>query len=376
MLGRLDRHRILPGDPPCFPVVGVEREPVFGRIYVIGDAEVPVSQLVLEEVDEPQRPEFRFPHDLRPAFRVHVQVFREIVVGENGPVDHQVPVRQPAVGEHHVRTPELLSIGIEAVPVVREGVVAAAPVQVDVIAFRLGNTHVVVVFLDDGDIGEVLGADPVPELFRAHFFRDVAQFRAVDEDPGPDGGSVGQAEGPPATAADDLLRDRPETDPDPGFAGHVFQHFRADGRIEQDVGHPARFQRLIAPVPGRERVCEFSENAAPEAVVPVHGAHAGGREHAAQPGRGLHDQGPGAVARRLDGGGRPSGTPAGHDDVVNRRAGEDGQEQSKCQMVFHLLQIYGIMLIFEVHSHTHFKPTQVLIRNPDKTTLNKSKSAI
>ena len=163
MLGRIDGHRIPSGNPPGFPVVRVEGESVFGRIHVIGNADVPVSQFMLEEVDEPQRAEFRLPDHLCPAFRIHVQVFREIVVGEDGPVDHQVPVRQPAVGEHHLWAPELLSIGVEAVPVVREGIVAATSVQVDVIAFRLGDAYVVVVFLDDGDVGEVLGADTVPK---------------------------------------------------------------------------------------------------------------------------------------------------------------------------------------------------------------------
>ena len=190
MLGRIDGHRIPSGDSPGFPEIGVEGEAVLGRKYVVGNADIPVSQFVLEEVDEPQRTEFRFPDHLRPAFRVHVQVFREIVVGEDGPVDHQVPVRKPAVGEHHLRAPELLSIGVEAVPVVREGVVAAAPVQVYVVALRLGDAHVVVVFLDDGDVGEVLGADPVPEFLGARFFGDVAQFGPVDEHLGADRGSV------------------------------------------------------------------------------------------------------------------------------------------------------------------------------------------
>ena len=239
-LGGFDGHRVDTSDTPCLAVIGEEREPVLRRKDVVGNADPVKAQLVLQEIDETQGAEFRIPDNVLPFSGRHVQVFREIVVGAYGPVEHDVPVRQPAVGKHHFRAPELLPLWIESVPVVRQGIVAGVPVQVDVVAYRLFHGYGRSIFFEDGDISEVLGRDAVLEFFGTCHFRDDAQLGPVDEDPGPCLGSVREGEDPSAPAAVFHLPDR---QPGPyfhtGLVSHVPEDFRADGRIEQDVGHPA-----------------------------------------------------------------------------------------------------------------------------------------
>ena len=195
---------------------------------------------MLQEVDEAEGAQFRLSDDFLPLPGRHVQVFREIVVGADGPVEHDVPVRQPAVGKHHFRAPELLALGIEAVPVVRERVVAAVPVQVDVIAFGFRNGYGFRVFLEDGDVGKILGRNAVIQFFGSGERGDIAQFGSVDKHPGPCPGSVGEGQDPSVPDSVDHLSDsQSRTYFDTGPVGHVPKDFCADGWIEQDVGHPA-----------------------------------------------------------------------------------------------------------------------------------------
>ena len=189
--------------------------------------------------------------------------------------------------------------------------------MLDVIIFRSGHGAGLVVFAHHGDIGKVLFADAVFQGRGARHCRDVAQFRPVHEDAGTEARPVGERQAPAVRSALQVLQFRSETPFDAGLVGHMGEKFGPDPGVEQDIGYPARFERLIAAVSGGEGIREFSEDPSPEAVVAVDGTDSGAGQHPAQPGRLLDDQNLYPVPGRFDGRRRSAGSPA-HDDHVIR----------------------------------------------------------
>ena len=245
-LGRFHCHGVASSDAPRFPPVGEEGETVFRGIYVVGYSPMAVSQFLLQEVYIAQRTLFGQLYHRIPRCGRHVQVLGKIVVGAYRPVEHDMPVREPAIGQHHFRAPELLAQGILAVHVGGQRVVAAVEVQAAVIARRFLQGHGAVIFFDDGDVGEVLGRYPVPECLAAGHFRHCPQFRSVHEHLRLYPRAVREGDRPAKVFFVEAGEPGAAAQLHAGFRSHIPQDFRSGARIEKDVGHPAGSQRLIS----------------------------------------------------------------------------------------------------------------------------------
>ena len=96
-----------------------------------------------------------------------------------------------------------------------------------------------------------------------------------------------------------------------------------DARLELRGAHPARPERLRAAVVAAQGFAELVPEARGEAVVTVDGRYALRREHAAEHGRRLHDEGRNAFASGGDGRRSARGRAADHQHV-HRAAGRVG----------------------------------------------------
>ena len=250
-----------------------------------------------------------------------MQVFLEDVVAVHGPVEHDAAVGQQAVGKHHLLAPELLALAVYASAVVRKRILAAAAVILNVIAVRLRDHHRVIELLDSEHVSHILLGLEIVQRLRSDRAGDVAKLGAVDEYARLDAGAVGKAEFPGTAAAFDRGDGGAETQIRSGSGRHVLKYLRSHAGIEHDLRHPARIEGVVASVTCCKRVAELSEDAAPQAVVAVNGAHSGAREHASEPWALFDYYGACPEARGLDSSGSAAGPAAHYGDVVFLRAG-------------------------------------------------------
>ena len=200
--------------------------------------------------------------------------------------------------------------------IVCQRIVAAVAIVPDIIIVRTGHRYRMVIFLQNGDIGEILDASAVLQSGSARLPGDIAQFGPVHQDAAADFQSVGKREPPAFRKAFQAPQPGSETQLHTRLPGHVGKDFRPDTGVEQDIGHPTRFQGLVPPVTGGKRIGELTENTSAQPVVPIHGTDTGARQHTAQPERGFDDQHGYAVPGRFDGCRRPAGTPADNNHIV------------------------------------------------------------
>ena len=212
-----------------------------------------------------------------------------------------------------------------------------------VVAFRLNRRHGLLEFLHNSHIGHVLGGYAVLELLCAHHPGHVSQLGSVNEDAGLHPAAVGEGEVPAGGDARSLRHARlrpgiskPRFHPQlhAGLIGHVPEHLRPHGGVEEDVAHPAALEVLIAAVAEGQGIREFPEKAAPQAVIAVNSAYAGAGEHAAQPGRRLHHQHVGAVAGCLDGRRGTAGAAAHNHNVILRRTAQQEKRHPRSDKSF------------------------------------------
>ena len=318
LLGGLHGHGVPPGYPPGIPEVGEEGKAVLCGIDIIGQADMAEPQLRLQVVDEAQGAEFGLLEGQVPFLRGHVYVLDPDVVAALGPVEHVMPVRKLPVIEHHFLVPG----------------VAAAAVIGGVVSFRFYGRHGLLVFLHNGHIGHVLGGHAVLELLCAHHLGHVSQLGSVYEDAGLHPAAVGEGEVPGGDARSGIFQPRFHPQLHSGLIGHIAEHLRPHGGVEEDVAHPAAFEILVAAVAKGQGVREFPEEATPQAVIAVNGAYPGAGEHAAQPGRRFHHQHFGAAAGRLDGRRGAAGAAAHNHHVVLGRTGQQHERQACTQKPF------------------------------------------
>ena len=300
----LQSHCVPSGKAAGFPVIRVEGKAVGGGENVIGNAQVTVSEFRLEVVDVSQSAVFGLPVNLLPR---QVEVIQIDVVSALRPVEHNVAVREGAVGEHHLRGPGA----------------AAVLVKVRVVVFRLFNRYIAVILLQSGNVGHILQGYAVLEFTCARLPCYVSKFRPVYEDTGLYAGAVTESEAPVAALSGDpsaSLGMTIEPHFHAGIIGNIGQDIGPYGGIEKDVGHPAGFESVIPAAACRQGVREFPKDAAAEAVVAVYGAYPGACEHAAKPGTFLHNEHACPVTGRLYCCSRASRAAAHHYHVIRGRA--------------------------------------------------------
>ena len=111
--------------------------------------------------------------------------------------------------------------------------------------------------------------------------------------------------------------------------GKILEDLLAHLRLEEDVAHPAGLQVFVAPIMLGQGVRELAEDAAAQAVIAVDGGHAGGGQHAAEPGRLFHYQRPRPAARGLNSGRSAGGSTAHHKDINTLSTGNQRKKRNQ-----------------------------------------------
>ena len=210
---RIQCHGVTPCKAAGFPVIRVEGQAVGRREYVVGYPKVTVSEFRLEVVDVPKRTVLGFAVNI---FTRHVKVVEIDVVAALGPVEHDVTVRESAVGECHVCGPG----------------VRAAAVKVRIIVLGLVHRNIVIVPLYSCGISHVLKRNAVLEFFGPGFKGDVPKLGAVGKDTRLDFGAVTEGKRPVAA---DVCYGCAELHFHAGLTGHVAKNIGPNCGIEKNV---------------------------------------------------------------------------------------------------------------------------------------------
>ncbi len=308
--GVIDCEEHLALNPACLPVVRDERQAVRSRELVVGDSDVPVTELCLDVIDEASGDILGFLVCGKTFLRSHLHDIRIVVVAVYRPVEHIfLSAGQTAVVQHFLRRPQNPSMGRSGAP----GPLAAVQEHIGRISLRALNGHVRIgtVILQNRHIGHVL--HDVIGLFRSNLLagfrtrvhsdmilhpargRDVTEFRSVNHDLGTDRKprtvSPAERSGPSAVGLFSHLKGISMSQPETALpCRHPMQDFVSDMRLKQDVAHPAALQGIVAAVMGSQTVAELSEDASAKPVVPIHRADSGRRQHSAEPRGFLHNQ--------------------------------------------------------------------------------------
>ena len=336
-----------------FAVVRDEGQQVLRRILVVGEAEVPEAQLVLDEVDEAQRPGFRRLERLLARCVVEADHVQVRVVAVVRPVDEVLATGQPRVVEHLARVHgRLLACRVSAVA--RRGAVELG--RVVALGPRDRPVGPGAVVLQDGAPRQVLddvarGRDPgvlaghrvgfEAEIERgARPGQDVAEVRPVHHDPRahldpPSRREVFEHRAPHAGS---FLHDVDEPVAEEDAQGklgrrHLLEDAVGHVGLEMGVADPAGADGLGTAVEVVDSLSELPPEARGQAVVAVGGRDAGRREHPPEPRRGLGHDRARAEAGALERGRGAARSPAHDEDVgleLDLRAGvRSGGRQEK-----------------------------------------------
>ena len=287
-----------------------ERESVFCRELVIGNAEVLHTELGLDEVEEAKGEVLRLCICLLPFARGHIYAVDIVVISVYRPVDHILSSRKPAVGDHHLSRPESLAC-LKRLNCQR--IVTGICKHLRIIAFRSIYSHIGIrtVILQDCDIGQVL--DDVIGSFRSYGlpclrgsfhtyavlhsagFSDVTELGGVDEHVGCHyiffTFLIPEFDFPEVFLAGDVEHCglAPEREQVAAGCGYIRKHFLADARFKVYVADPAGLEGVPSAISLSKRVGELAEYSSLKPVVAVDAAHAGAGEHSAHPGSLFHN---------------------------------------------------------------------------------------